>query len=56
MHRPETKIEKEMKILCKKPSQQTKSTKIGLIGKFQVCEFFLPTASAICGIKIEPQG
>jgi hypothetical protein len=27
MHRPETKIEKEMKILCNKPSKQTKFMK-----------------------------
>jgi hypothetical protein len=27
MHRPKTKIEKEVEILCSKPSQQTKSMK-----------------------------
>jgi hypothetical protein len=27
MHRPETKIEKEVKILCNKPNQQIKSVK-----------------------------
>jgi hypothetical protein len=28
MHRHETKIEREVKILCNKPSQQTKSMEI----------------------------
>jgi hypothetical protein len=28
MHRPETKIDKEAKIVCNKPNQQIKSMKI----------------------------
>jgi hypothetical protein len=30
MHRPETKIEKEVEILCNEPNQQTKSMKTNM--------------------------
>jgi hypothetical protein len=38
MHRPETKIETEVKILCSKPSQQTESMKTNAEGH---CETIL---------------
>jgi hypothetical protein len=55
MHRPETKIEMEVEILCNKPSHSAKSIKnqcIGLTGEYREI-FFFSTASGIFGEKTE---
>jgi hypothetical protein len=52
MQRPETKIEKEVDILCNKPSHQVhKNQCIGFIGEY--CGTILSTASAIFAVKTE---
>jgi hypothetical protein len=55
MHRLATDIEKEVDILCNKPShslsQVHENQCIGLIGEY--CETIISTASAIYGLKTE---
>jgi hypothetical protein len=54
MHRPETKIEREVKILCNKLSYKPSPWKPVHRIKWRICEtIFLPAASAICGVNTE---
>jgi hypothetical protein len=57
MHRPETKKEREVKTLCNKPCQQTKSMKTNAQDKGRICETILRLPpSASCGVKAEHSG
>jgi hypothetical protein len=57
MHRPEIKVEREVNILCNKPSQQSSSKLMHRI-KWRICQIILclplvPSVELIRGIQME---